>query len=341
MKLLIDGRVLSHGQFTGVERYTTRVIDALKGIGVSPDVALPDNPGRYGRHLWEHTVLPYKARNYDVLFCPANMSPLWKPRACKYVVTIHDISFKLFKDAFKASYRIYHDLSIKRVLRLADRVITDCSNEKKMLENCYPECAGKVRAVYCGLDDAFRAREIIPARAKEKRVLFVGSMNPRKNVKGMIKAFNTIKDRIPHELLIVGPRQEIFTDTGTVKNERIRYAGYVNDMELKRLYLTSALFVLPSFYEGFGLPALEAMGCGCPVITSNVSSLPEVVGNAAVQVDPNDTEGMAEAMLNVLNNETFSDSLIAAGRERANQFTWVKTARQTAEVINECASSQA
>jgi glycosyltransferase involved in cell wall biosynthesis len=323
MKILIDGRALSHEHITGIERYTLSVIGAFKKTGLEFDLLKPENPNRYTQHLWEHTALPYKAKQYDVLFCPANISPLWKPKGCKYVTVIHDVSYKLFKDAYKTMYRAYHSFMLNRVMKIADRVITGSDIVKDSLVSLYPRYRNKIVRIYDGVDSRFVRSE---DGKKEDYILYVGSLNPRKNYEGVIKAFLKIKDNIPHKLLIVGANPGIYKTELSIQSERVIFKGSVNDEELISLYQKASLFLFPSFYEGFGLPVLEAMACGCPVVTSNTSSLPEVAGDAAILVDPKDQERIADAALKVLTDQGLREKLIAAGFERAKMFTWDKTA---------------
>ncbi len=196
MRLLIDGRVLKHKYITGVERYTHCLIGAFKRIGLSPEILIPGTNNRYLQHLWENISLPIKAQQYDVLFCPGNISPLWKAGKCRYVTTIHDISFKSFKDAYSFPYRFYHDITIRRVLDLADAIIAISNFEKEMISINYPEIRKKIRVVYNGVDERLAGRQVI--NEKGNYILYVGSLNKRKNLNGLIEAFLKIKDKIPH-----------------------------------------------------------------------------------------------------------------------------------------------
>ncbi|MHB9156349.1 MAG: glycosyltransferase, partial [Endomicrobiales bacterium] len=159
MKVLVEGRVLGRKQITGVERYATQLIRALKQQGLNVETETPSSDNRYLRHVWEHVRLPLKAGGYDILFCPANLAPFWKPKRCKYVVTVHDLSFKIIKDAYNASYRYYYEIMTGRLMRLADRIITDSEYEKDVLGTFFPEYRDKVNVIYPGVEERFKVPE--------------------------------------------------------------------------------------------------------------------------------------------------------------------------------------
>ena len=333
MKLLIDGRVLKHKYITGVERYTFNLVEEFKKMGLNYDIFIPQTSNRYLQHIWENVRLPIKAGAYDILFCPGNISPLWKSGRCRYVTTIHDISFKFFKDSYSFPYRFYHDKTLNRVLKLSDAIVTISNYEKEMLSKYYPWASDKIKVICNGISDKLKDQKI--NYEKQKYILYVGSLNKRKNLEGLIKAFVNISDKVPHDLVIAGAKQGLYKGTGAINHSRIKYLGFVKDDELIELYRNAALFVFPSFYEGFGLPVLEAMVLGCPVITSNTSSIPEVAGDAAIKVDPRNTEEIASAMIRVLNDQNLSWELIAKGLERVKLFSWKKSAEALVSVFRE------
>ena len=333
MKTLIDGRVLRHIHITGVERYCLSLVEEFNKTGFEFDVAEPGSTNRYLQHIWENTALPNKAANYDVLFCPGNMSPLWKPKGCKYVTTIHDISFRFYKDTYGFLYRLYHDITIARVLGIADAIIAVSNYEKEMMSAYYPESAAKIRVVYNGISENLKNRPVI--YEKDKYILYVGSLNKRKNLSGLIDAFLKIADKIPHSLVIAGAEQKVFSGTQRKSHDRIKYLGFVADNELVELYKKASVFVFPSFYEGFGFPPLEAMALGCPVITSNVSCLPEIVGNAAIRIDPMNTGEIADTMLRVVNSDELRRTLIEKGLEKVKSYSWAKSAKELVQIFRE------
>ena len=172
-------------------------------------------------------------------------------------------------------------------------------------------------------------------------ILYLGTLEPRKNLKSLILAYNEIKKKFPEYKLIIGGAKgwgyknifQIIDNLGIDKD--IIFTGYIPEKDLPSLYNSAELFVYPSFYEGFGLPPLEAMACGTPVITSNTSSLPEVVGNAGIMVDPNNVNQLADAMYKVLTDDNLRRDMIKKGLKRAKMFSWKKTAKETLKVYEE------
>jgi len=177
----------------------------------------------------------------------------------------------------------------------------------------------------------------ISSRVREPFILSVGKLSPRKNLEAVIKALRKLEDKIPHHLVTVGGTgwdyREIMDLVQTLGlSDRVHFLGYVSDERLRALYCKASVFVFPSLFEGFGLPVLEAMACGCPVITSNCSSLPEVAGDAAVLVDPHDVDALAAAMEAVCADQGYALELSRKGKERAGLFSWRKTAEEIASI---------
>ena len=330
MKLLIDGRVLKHKKITGVERYVRELLTALNQAGVRYDLALPASGNRYGQHVWEHTALAFRARQYDLLLSPGNIGPLWKPARTKLVTTIHDLSFWYFPEHYSALFRAYYSLLIPRLFKISDAVLTPSQSEKEKMAERFPGARNKIHVVHACLNEKFL--ECPLQEEKEKSILFVGSLNWRKNYGGAIAGFHKIMERVPHRLVIAGGSNQIFKEDPQVKGlleriprERIEFKGYLEEGELFELYRRAGLFVFPSFYEGFGFPPLEAMACGCPVIVSRTPSLAEVCGDAAHYIDPHDVESIAEGMLRVLSDDRLRGALIQKGVERARLFSGERT----------------
>ena len=340
MKLLIDGRVLKHKKITGVERYVLELLTALDRSGVRYDLARPSSRNRYGQHVWEHTALAFRARKYDLLFSPGNIGPLWKPTRTKLVTTIHDLSFWYFPGPYSALFRVYYSLLIPRLIKISDAVLTLSQSERKKMIERYPSARNKIHVIHGCLNEKFL--QCRPRVEKEKSILFVGSLNWRKNYRGAIAGFYKIMDRIPHRLVIVGGSNQIFKKDPQVKSllekipkEKIEFKGYLDEGELFELYQRASLFVLPSFYEGFGFPPLEAMACGCPVIVSQTPSLMEVCGDAAHYIDPDDVESIAEGILKVLSDEELRGNLIPKGLERARLFSGDQTVTALLRIFDE------
>jgi glycosyltransferase involved in cell wall biosynthesis len=232
----------------------------------------------------------------------------------------------------------------------ANHILADSQATKDDLVELYQAPSDKISVLYSGVDSRFSPEK---TRGEEERVrrryklghqpfiLGVGALHPRKNYSRLISAFAQIADvsrrldgrSINHNLVIVGKQgwlyDSIVADAARLGiRTRLIFPGFADDEDLPALYRTSELFVFPSLYEGFGLPPLEAMACGTPVVTSNVSSLPEVVGDAGLTVDPTDVHALADAMSRALQDSQLRQRMIDRGLKRAAEFTWLRSARQ-------------
>jgi glycosyltransferase involved in cell wall biosynthesis len=233
--------------------------------------------------------------------------------------------------------RIFTQLSVRR----ARRIVAVSESTKRDLVRSYSLSPDKVDVVYNGVDPSFRplpSKQVAAFRREtelpERFILFVGTLEPRKNVVGLVEAYARLpKERPP--LMLVGGKgwlyDEIFARVEALGlSHEIRFVGYVPAEALPLWYNAADLFVYPSLYEGFGLPALEAMACGTPVVTSMASSLPEVVGDAGRLVDPSDTEGLAAVMAQVLGSGEQREQMQIEGLAQASKFSWEQTAFYTA-----------
>jgi glycosyltransferase involved in cell wall biosynthesis len=282
----------------------------------------------------------------DLLFVPAHVLPIVHPH--RSVVTVHDLGYLYYPQAHRLLDRLYLDLSTRYNARAASHLIADSSATKRDLIERYGTAPDKITVVYPGYDNtAFRpVRDEEAIKAVKTKyniagdyILFVGTLQPRKNLTRLIEAFSNPQYPISNiQLLISGKKgwlyEAIFQRVEELELAgRVVFTGYVPEAELPALLSGARLFILPSLYEGFGLPVLEAMACGTPVVCSNVSSLPEVAGDAAVLVDPLDVEGLAAAMERVLGDEELRAELIERGFEQARKFSWEKCARETLDVL--------
>ena len=335
MKIVFDARVLTHKTYTGVENYTEKILEKLKEI-IGIVLVKPFRKNRYLAHLWNHFVLPFKKG--DILFCPANIAPIYVPKSKKLILTVHDVAFKTYPQSFSSFFRFYYNFIIPINIKRADKIITVSNYSKKEIEKYFPFAKDKIEVVCLGVDKQFKHLNI----EKKSQILYVGSINERKNFKGVIKAFESLKAK-NYQLLVVGNFFDNFQlDEATKQlinkakeSENIRFLSNVTNNELVKLYNESKLFVFPSFYEGFGFPVLEAIACGTPVITSNVSSLPEVGGDAVLYCNPNDIDDIAKKMEMVLKDEALQQKMIEKGLQRAKLFTWEKAAKEHIKVFEE------
>jgi glycosyltransferase involved in cell wall biosynthesis len=298
-------------------------------------------PSVYLRALWEQTVVPAQAAAFglDLYHSPNFVLPLGL--GCPAVVTVHDL-FYLERSLHRRRNQLYLSVMTKLALQRATAIVAASEYTRRAVEARYPETAGRVEVVYVGVDRALRrpsAAEVTAFRARVglegKYVLSVGTLEPRKNLVRLIAAFERMVEEgaVEHRLVLVGAlgwKTEGLEQAleGSRWRERIHCLGHVSDEELACWYAGAEVFVYPSLKEGFGVPPLEAMTLGTPVVTSNSTSLPEVVGEAALQVDPYDVEGLAAAMLRVVRDESLAEQLRSAGLERARRFDWQETARR-------------
>jgi glycosyltransferase involved in cell wall biosynthesis len=306
------------------------------------------------RILWEQSLLPLEAARAgaQVLHSPLNVVPLAAP--CPTVVTIHDLTFLLFPDRFSRAKRTYLRLFTALTVHRACLVLADSESTRRDILRFFRIPASKVRVVYPGVDPEFvplaggRAEAAARLGVPQPLVLYVGTLEPRKNVDTLVRAFARVRRRtgLPHRLALVGGKgwmyEQIFR---AIEDEALGDAvvlpGYVPGDRLPLWYNAADLFVYPSQYEGFGFPPLEAMACGTPVITSTTSSLPEVVGDAGITVQPNDVEALATAMERVLMNPALAQEMRARGLIRASSFSWMATARECVRAYHDAAAQHA
>ena len=325
--------------------------------GLPPDVALTALQSRWPtsratvRVAWEQLVQPWVLRRIeaDLVHGPVFIGPLLAP--CPVVVTIHDLSFIRFPALFRPVNRLYLTVLARLSASRARRMIAVSAHaaaETTQLLGVPPE---RIDVVYHGVDPAFRPlpddkvaafrqRQGVP----ERFVLFVGTLEPRKNLIRLIEAFARIYDS-KVQLVLVGGKgwlyDELFDrvqDLGL--REAVIFPGYVMGDDLPLWYNAATIVAYPSVYEGFGLPVLEAQACGTPVLTSDVSSLPEAAGGAALMVDPYDVEALAAGLNRMLTDALLRGELRERGLVHARQFSWPRTAQETARVYR-CALGNA
>jgi glycosyltransferase involved in cell wall biosynthesis len=302
------------------------------------------------RVFWEQFIQPVvlASQKVDLLHALAFVVPLLSP--CPTVVTIYDLSFIHFPDAFRPWNRLYLSFFTAWSARRARRVIAISESTRRDVVSRFGLPAERVDVVHCGVDGLFRplpAAEIESFRQRRglpgEFIFFIGTLEPRKNLETLVRAYARLLARCRDsggdapKLVIGGAKgwyyERVFAaveELGLVRH--VIFPGYVAQEELPWWYGAATLFVYPSYHEGFGLPVLEAMRCGLPVITSNVSSLPEVAGDAGLLVGPMDVEELAEAMYRLLQDAALREELSQLGLERAAHFSWERTARETVSV---------
>ncbi len=297
------------------------------------------------RILWEQTRVAWESRHLDLLHSFAYALPI--VTSIPTIVTVHDLTFIRFPEAFPQSKQRYLSHITARSCRQATAVIADSRATARDLQQLLQTPGEKIHVIYTGVDERYRplpAEQVETIRRQKgwprRFILIVGTLEPRKNHLGLIEAYARYRRlaKTPLPLLIGGGKGwhfgQIFQRVQTLNLEDdVHFLGFIPWEDLPWLYNAATLFVYPSRYEGFGLPVAEAMRCGTPVITSDVSSLPEVAGDAALTIPPDDADALAHAMLHVLEeNPERLQTLRTLGLKQAARFTWEQTARQTAEV---------
>jgi len=367
MKIGIDARPLSY-DLTGIGVYLRHLLAALQKIDDQNhyflisngciDLALENRrwskiEGGTTQKLlstaWMQLRAPAIAaeKNIDLFWSPRHHLPLFLPARIKTVVTVHDITHLLFPATMALPNLLVERLLMGASLKKADSVIADSNSTAQGIITHYPVDAAKIITIYPGnpgLPDPGPDEVHPPLDLPPRFFLFVGTLDPRKNLLGVLKAFEKI-DPSAHDmhLVIVGARgwkgkkfrQQL--DASNIRN-RILMPGYVSRLQLRLIYEKAFCLLFPSLYEGFGFPVLEAMSCGTPVITSRTASLPEVAGDAAILVDPNDAASIADAMLEFLSNPGLKEALIVKGFKRLNAFSWEKCALETLQVFKRTAA---
>ena len=299
------------------------------------------------RILSEQIYLPrlLKRQGVNLLFSPCNIGPRFL--SVPLVITLFDLHWLRFPELFSPLRLAYLRRALTWSARKAEAVLTISENSKKDLINLLSVPEEKITVTYVGLDPLFRE---IPEKSelqelrrryglKDRFILSVGQLHKRKNIPGLLQAYQRLAAHSPLnvQLVLAGGEgdgaAEVREAVRQIGRDRVVFTGCLPDEDLLRFYHAAECLVYPSFYEGFGLPVLEAMACGCPVITSNSSSLPEVAGGAALLIDPHRIETITEALVSLLANPVLSQSLIQKGLEQARKFTWEAAARRTLEVF--------
>jgi glycosyltransferase involved in cell wall biosynthesis len=308
------------------------------------------------RILWEQAAQPWALRRdkVDLVHAPVYVGPLATSRPL--VVTVHDLSFFRYPELFPKGNRLYLQRFTRLSAQRAARLIADSQSTRRDMQEILGLSRSRVDVIYPGVGPemqpvedagrlaALRARYGLP----ERFILCIATLEPRKNILLLLEAMARLCERtdLPHRLVIAGGKGWFYeTLDARVQalglQERVQFPGFVPDDELPLWYSAAELFVYPSRYEGFGLPPLEAMACGAPVIVSDQSSLPEVVGEAGVQLPPDDPDLWAEAIAELLEAPARRAALREAGLLRAQGLSWLATARATAELYHQVLHDEA
>jgi len=371
-RIYINGRFLQQ-PVTGVQRYARELLKAwdemlaageIDSRAVEFRVLAPPGPiappvlrhislrqvGRLRGHLWDQLELPLRVRD-GILFSPCNVHPLLSLFVCPAVVTVHDLAWRLSPDAYTPTFRLAYRVLVPAALRRAAAVITVSEAEKRNIIKHFPVVADRIHAVHHGapaVADPF-PNGVLSRQSTKFRLctggnisLWVGTLTRRKNPQGAIDAIALVNKELKLPLVMVGTNYRGFTDAGLTiphaSGEIIRFTDRLSTFaELAGLYRAAACLLFPSFYEGFGLPALEAMAHGCPVVASDIAALREVCGDAAVYCNPNEPSDIARKIRMVVEDSQLRELLRHRGFGRAREFSWKKCARQTLGILRKVA----
>jgi glycosyltransferase involved in cell wall biosynthesis len=299
--------------------------------------------------LWNWTgrpSLPDPLGRADVIHAPSPVAIPPVSARQRLVVTVHDLAFRRYPKAYPATWRYLHAAGFARALRTADAVIAVSQSTASDLASVGRLDPNRIHIVPLGGSLEVGTADVTPVlerlRIPRPYALFVGTFEPRKNVVRLIRAYRRIAAKVPHALILAGPAgwgsTSIRRELALHGAGRVEVTGHLPEADLDALYRGADAFVYPSLYEGFGLPVLDAMARGVPVLTSNTSSLPELTGGAAVHVAPTYTLEMADALEHLLTDESDRSRLAEAGRTRARHYTWERAAASTLEVYEKVAS---
>ncbi|MBD2199024.1 MULTISPECIES: glycosyltransferase family 4 protein [Calothrix] len=341
-------------QPTGWLSYSLNLLPALKDLEInvlSPmeiaDVKCYKSPsnittefgikGHYKRLLWTQFYLPkvYQRLKSTLLFSPIPEAPLFSN--CSYIITAHDLIALRFPQYFSLSQRIYCNYYIAAVSQQSEHIICNSLNTAQDLISFLGVTEDKITPIPLAYDSNNFFDLNLP---KQNYFLHLGRHNPHKNPARLITAFANLPNNSNYELWLAGPSDKRYTPTLQAQAEelgianQVKFLDYVAYSELPKIINSAIALVFPSLWEGFGLPVLEAMACGTPVITSNISSLPEVAGDAAILINPYDTGEITAAMQAVANDSGLRSRLSVQGIARAKEFSWEKTGKATAEVLS-------
>lgn len=356
--IYINGRFLTQ-KLTGVQRYafemTKRLSNNYKNelcILIPPakinesyeiDNLQIKTIGKITNTFWEQIDLPLylNKKNKPLLINLVNTAPCFYKNQ---IACIMDMTIFVNPGWFNKTFVSYYKIILPLIGKNSKKIITISENSKKDIIKYLRISPQKIEIISPAVSAHFSRNKIKDfgifiklGVAKNKYILAVSSLDPRKNFKRLIEAYSLLQTDIP--LVIVGAEGKVFAKEKPMQllnNEKdLIFTGYINDNDLFALYKFAAFFVYPSLYEGFGIPPLEAMASGCATIVSNISSLPEVCGNASLYVDPESVESIKQALLMLLNNKDLKKELEAKGEKQVKKFSWYNSAQKLMDIVNE------
>lgn len=351
---LIDKRVIKGGEivyaFNLIKGLSDKKIDLTLLYADLPAISNYDNLKKKSYRVWglplinnsiRNKLINFSASKYDILHATTNYGmPTGKSRA-KKIITLHDVGPLVYPQYYHP-YTVNKFVNeIPQILTTTDAIITVSNFQKNEIIKYYGFPDDKIYVIYLGVDTSIYQKTDKPRLIPEDYILLSGGLNPRKGLNYIIDAIQLLKNKIPHKVYTVGDpnreNSEINSKIDKYKlKDRIIVKEYVDTCEdLVNLYSYASLFIYPSLYEGFGLPPLEAMACGCPVITSDNTSLTEIYTGTTLMVDPSDTIDLSNKIYEALTNKTLRDNLISKGYKFINHYKWEYNVEKTINLYNE------
>lgn len=345
---VVNGRFLTQKP-TGVHRYAFEICNQLSEFGVDFYVAVPKeiNPdykinfktvqcGTLSAHLWEQISLPkyLKQQGSPLLLSFSGCGPL---NYSNQIITIHDVSHERHPEWFSKNYCRFYGYMMPRIGKKAHAIITVSEFSKKEIIETLSLPSEKIHVINCSIPSYHTTEnDRIRDNSDEKYILSVSSMDPRKNFIRLVEAFNNIEDKSV-KLYIIGMQFKAFNtpDMEKLNRENVILTGYLDDDSLRKMYKNALFSVYPSLYEGFGIPPLESMSYGCPVIVSDIPALREVNGKAAMYANPLDIADMSLKMDLLICNSELRNELREKGREQVVKYSWSKSTRQVLDLVKQ------
>ncbi|MHA1876311.1 MAG: glycosyltransferase family 4 protein [Promethearchaeota archaeon] len=351
MKIGINSRVFQNGK-GGISFYIKCLYEELLKIDKKNSyVFFPEkekdiknvkvmktfNEGQLGAFLFDNFSINslVKKERIDLFHGPSNILPIRREKGVRYVITVHDLAFLMVPQSSNFLYKRYYKLALGQSLRNADIVVADSQSTRDDIIRFYKIPESKIKVVYLGVDSAFLEAGHKERIIKGKYFFSITTHPKRKNILSILNVIAENKKLLTYKYVIAGlmPNKQILELKNRIKKLRIEnniiLFGYARKKELISLYQHAAFFIYPSFYEGFGFPVLEAMACGCPVITSNNSSLIEITPNKEWLIDPYNIEDISNKIDRILNlSDKERDELIKNNYNFVKNFTWDKTAKE-------------
>jgi glycosyltransferase involved in cell wall biosynthesis len=368
--LTIDARMIGA---SGVGRYLRSLLPYLcrhQDFSVTL-LGKKDELARYGICSGSSRVMECSSRIYtlseqfelarnvpgkcDLFWSPHYNVPLLPTRAKKRLVTIHDVFHLAFFHTLSLKQKVYARLMFDASVRLSNKIITDSQFSKSEIVRYTGADASRIRVVLCGIDKkTFKVIETMDKlkhlkscyNLPDRFILFVGNLKPHKNLANLLKAFDILvrQKAVDCGLVIAGKKEGFISEDNELRTilennadlrKRVVLTGYIEDRDVPLIYNLASVSVLPSLYEGFGLPPLESMACGCPAVVSDIPSIREVCGDAAYYVDPYDVENIADGLCRTLNDENLRTDLLSKGAERIKLFSWESSAAELIRIFTE------